>query len=54
MMHKDEIVWWLPFTDIQPAILGSADEEEEYPRNVNIPESEGSRDVQGPELNSLR
>lgn len=27
-----------------------ADEEEEDPRNVNIQESEGSRDVQGPTL----
>ena len=27
-----------------------ADEEEEDPRNVNIPELEGSYDVQGPEL----
>ena len=31
----------------------AADEEEEDPRNVNIPESEGSRDVQGPELELL-
>ena len=28
----------------------AADEEEEDPRNVNIQESEGSRDVQGPTL----